>query len=580
MAITNAKAEMKFIDTTALADSTVSTQSGQDIDNLALLSGDDVSSVSDYGTLEKNLFILDGSKVIPSNPRDIGFISSEMSDQNCNFINIPSVEVDFTVNHTSSGLTLYFDRDYPAEIKITWYTLNGSELTSKVYHPDSLEYICVNQVKNYGKLKIEFLKTNLPNQYARLQYILYGKYVKWHGDTIKKASVVEDIDIVSAQISINTANIEILDIASDFDIGNPNGAWLSVQKNQPVKLYEEIDGVEIPMGSFFIDKFSFTDNTAKFSMIDTVGLLDQSTFYDGEIYVKRTAGAIIDSIMASAGITKYTVSDDVAGIELNGYLAIQTCRKALQIVSFVCGAVIDDSRSDTIAIYKPVRPVRYTIDIDRKFNGNTKVSLDDYYSGVSIEFSKYSLKSESDEIYSDYLPVGDNTITFSNPYKPDTITVSGGTIKKVATNYIVVTMDSEAECTITGQQYESSKFTTSQRVSQLDAGESENIKKYTGITLYNAQTVKETMASIMKYLGLRKEVKIKYLIQTEKVGDWGIIKDREGRSNLSLIEKQTIDLTGGFISTSENRGYTLINTNGYFAGNELIANEGIGGALL
>lgn len=65
------------------------------------------------------------------------------------------------------------------------------------------------------------------------------------------------MDFTSASLSINEAELEIVDVNNDFDIGNENGAWKSVQKTQQITLTEIKDGKEIPAGTFHIDDFSF-----------------------------------------------------------------------------------------------------------------------------------------------------------------------------------------------------------------------------------------------------------------------------------------------------------------------------------
>ena len=67
---TYCRAEMKFIDVTALADATVTTNDNQGIGSVGLFA--DQTNQSDYGIFELNQFILDGSKsVLPDNPNDI-----------------------------------------------------------------------------------------------------------------------------------------------------------------------------------------------------------------------------------------------------------------------------------------------------------------------------------------------------------------------------------------------------------------------------------------------------------------------------------------------------------------------------
>lgn len=57
---TYCKAEMKFIDVTALEDASVSSNDNQSFGNVEIFQGE--MAQADYGTLERNQFVLDGSK--------------------------------------------------------------------------------------------------------------------------------------------------------------------------------------------------------------------------------------------------------------------------------------------------------------------------------------------------------------------------------------------------------------------------------------------------------------------------------------------------------------------------------------
>ena len=575
MSRTYAMAEMKFIDVTALSDASLSSDYNQELGNLGLFA--EQTEQSSYGTLELNQFVLDGSKeAIPTAPDDIAFWSSEKSLSDCTFANNPVIEVSFSNQHTSSGLTLYFVDEYPTEIKVTWYDCTGAKIIDKTFYPDNLVYVCKHQVTNFGKVRIEFIRTLFSQRYIKLQYILYGQYIKWENDTIQKAKIQEEIDQTSATLSINTADVSILDQNNDFDVGNEEGAWKSVQKTQQITLTEYKDGSKIPAGIFYIDEFSFAGNIASFSMIDSIGLMDKYMFYDGEIYINTLAGLILDKIFAAAGIADYFIDEDIYNTSLSGYLAIQTCRAALQMVCFACGAVADDSRSNVVRVYKPDRYVKATISTDRKFAGNSKVKLDEYVSGVSITCNKYILESETSEIYNDILPVGIARITFTEPYQPESITVSKGTIAAVKTNYIEVAMSETGTCVITGRKYASSEFSYQKKVAMVEAGETENIKKYGTCTLHNSSILGDIADRLLSYHSLRKKVDLKYLLEAEQVGNWTNIRDVKGKYATTLIESQSIDLTGGFIAVATCRGYSVVVTESFYTGVEMYA----GGSIL
>lgn len=571
---TYCRAEMKFIDVTALTDATVTTNDNQAIGALNLFK--EQTKQTEYGTLELNQFILDGSKaILPDIPCDVAFWSNEKSKEDCTFDNNPKVTITFKEQHTSSGLTLYFADEYPAEIQITWYTLYGTKLESKTYYPDALTFVCINQVQNYGKIVIEFAQTALPMRYVKLQYILYGKYIVWDSDTLKTASLQEDIDVTSATLPINEADISIVDVNNDFDAENENGAWKSVQKTQEVTLEEYKDGEFINLGAFYIDDFSFSKNVAKFTLVDAIGLLEKYTYYDGQIYTNIPAVTILQDIFRASGITKYSIDEEVGKILLSGYLGVQKCREAIRKVCFACGAVADDSRSDTIKIYKPDRYVKSTVGTDRKINGGTSISLEQYVSGVSIECNRYTLDDDVSDIYDETLPSGDTMITFSEPVLASSVTASAGTIKEVKTNYIIINMAAAGACKITGKKYSNTTFKYQKDVDRIESGETENVKSYTECTIYSTLMIPEVALSILNYYALRKKVQMKYLVNLEQSGNWANINSITGKTSTTLIESQSIDLAGGYIATASCKGYSMVATDLYYTGSELYAGEDV-----
>ena len=574
MSTTNCIVDMVFADVTALADA-AETNNGSVLSTNSLFKAQ--TAQSDYGTMELNQFILDGAKeILPVSPSDIAFWSSVQSGADCTFSTNPLFTSTFTTTHTSSGITLTFTGDYPVEIKVTWYSIAGSKLAQKTFYPDSLEYYCQNQVQYYGKIKIEFIKTRNPYCYIKLQYILYGVNLQWSKDLVQNGSVVEEIDTTGATISINTASVSIVDAYNNFDIGNEDGEWKSIEKKQKITFSEDKDGVKIPCGVFFMDSWSFSSNIAKFSLKDSVGLMDSFTFYGGAVYSDVKSGVILDQIFAAAGITDYSITAEIYNTTLSGWLAVQTCRSAMQKVLFAVGAVCDDSRSSTVKIYKADRYVKYTIPTSRKFAGKTTVSMDTYVSGVSLTYSQYVLQADSSQIFSGAMLKGDTKITFTAPYLASSITVSAGTIKEVSTNYVIVTMTADGTCVISGRTYQANTFTYLKNVPYIESGEIENVKKFSGETLCNTSILPDIAQSLLSYYLLRKKVSMQYLIDLEQAGNWVNIVDVSNNYATSLIEKQTLNLTGGFIATATCRGYSAKVTEDYFTGLELYTGQSIG----
>jgi len=570
MRTTYPEAQFNFVDVTALRDSTAVSTAVKDF-SIPALFREDARQVL-YGTVELNQFVLDGSReIFPITPDDIPFWSDELSDSYGQYVKNPVLEVNFTGNHSSIGLNLYFAEDVPAEILITWYTLYGTRLISATFYPDSKEYFCRQNVKDYGKITIEVVASSWPYRYAKMNYVEYGQMWTLSRDKLKTASVYEEIDLTSATLSINTAQIEIIDTANEFALSNQNGLWKSLQKEQEIQIVEHINDRKVDCGTFFMDTWESSDNSIRFSLIDLIGIMDKTKFYGGTIYNGVKAGTIIDAVMTSCGVTKYTVDKDVYDTVLSGWVGIQSHRAALQQVVFACGAVADCSRSDRIKIYRPDRHVSYAIGLDRKFMG-TKITPDDYISSVSVAYKQYSLSSEVKEISKSVRPAGDNRIEFTEPYLASSIVISAGVIKEARTNYVIVTMTAEAECIITGQKYEAVENACTASVPLLEAGETEKSKTYGACTLMDARRARKVAEYILDYYQLRQIVDLRYINDGEGVGNWCDIASRDGHSTTS-ITSQTLDLTGGNLATAKCRGYSRTVTSYYFAGNELYAGE-------
>lgn len=556
-------ASMKFVDITALADATVSITSA--IGNAELFKNR--TTIKDYATFEKNAFVLDGSKTIMGkNPGDVAHFSKEKSNSSCAYNN-ERITVTFSEKHTSAGVTIYFGNVFPKKINITWYALTGEEIDSEVFYPDTQEYFCKKQVQEYGKIIITFLESFLPERYARIQYIEYGALLNWTDDVIKSAKCVEEKDNTSITLPINTAEMTIIDTENDFDIGNENGAWKSIQKLQEVSIVEHVDGETKNIGTYYIDTMSFANNEATFNMIDTVGTMDKSLYSSDRVFGKEKAGVLIQEIMTKAGVAKYNIDNEVANMVLSGYIPKQTCREALQIICFACGAVADDSRSDTISIYKPNRYVSSYIGTDRKFYGDSNVELDEYITGVQIEYNQYAPENEVKEICTEDLSVGVTKIEFSEPHVPESIIASTGEILEVTTDYVIIEVKEPAECTVSGKKYAETKLL----YTHTTPGENGSVKKIGVCTVYNREQLQKIAEYLVEYYKLRKKVKMRYLLEEEKVGNWVNVKDIYGQVATTAITKQEIDLAGGYVATATCRGYSIVVSSNYYAGKELYA---------
>lgn len=558
-------------DTTALQDSIPSTMDNQNFAVESLLR--DNTAFSDYGTLEQDYFLLDGTMPeLPDKPEGIPFWSSELSDENGLFQKNPVLIILFSENHTSTGLTFHFVGEIPVQFQVRWYDLAGNMIALKSFQPDSRDYYARNLVENYGRLEVEFQKAK-PYRYVKLWGIDYGVVVTWNENDIKTASLVEETDPISNTLKINKLTFQFIDRANEFNLVNSEGLHKALQKKQHIEPYEIVDGERLFLGRYFLTTPGSEKSLAKMEATDYIGLLDDTDFKDGRVYNGELAGNVLAEIFAGTDIP-FEVAEDVAATPLYGWLKIQTRRKALREVLFACGAVAETARRDNVWIYKPSRLIQSDIPRSRKFSTATK--QDTYISEVSIKFTEYTEGAEEKELVKETTyPAGLNEVKFNSPVSA--LRVSTGEVVEAKTNYIIFRLSEEAAVTIYGRQYSKQDITVSSSVPQLKAGENPKAKSFTG-TLFNYGQAKIISQAILDYYQLSLILNIRYLAAQERPGQWASVENTlVGRGGYAAgLESIKTDLTGGYISTAQLRGYYKYTSEFYYTGTELYIDESVG----
>lgn len=557
-------------DTTALQDAEETSQSNAEFGNLALMKEDVLTP--NYGTLEHNFFVLDGSmEEFPDDPDNLAYFSSGISGEDGTFDREQSVDIQFTENHTSIGITMHFLDVFPMELKIRWYDIYGIFIEEKTFYPDSIDYFCKNQVEEYARIEIIFIKT-LPYHNVKLQRLEYGTTITWGSDTIKSASLVRSTDVISDKISMDSLTFEFVDAEEEFNIGNAKGMHRTFQKTQKMFPYEIVDGETVPLGVFFLDGNSTTKNISKISAIDYKGTLDNTNFKNGKIYDGESAGNVIDVIMATAGITDYTVDEETKNTLLYGTLGIQTCRTALREVLFACGSIISTA-STTVEIRKWTKDIKEEIPRSRKFS--TSYSTDHYVSDVNVKYKTWVLDDKISQLTKGTYPAGIHTIQFSNPAVE--ITASAGLITESHPYYIILKLDSDEDVVISGKKYISEELSVLSSIEHIKAGEVRNTKTFSG-TLLNFESAKRAAENILDYYQLQQIINVRYLSNIEKTGDFVSIENPDKRRGgfVASLESVATDLTGGFISTAKCRGYYKMTAEYYYTGEEIYSGNEVG----
>ncbi len=503
-------------------------------------------------TLEPDYWKLDGTfDVFPDNPEADawGVWSNSMSNEDGTFTTPPELTLTFQNNHSAIGIGFEFnphDNSYCNNMNVKYY--NVETLLSDIdLQPDNWSFSYSNKVENYNKMIITFYSMNKAGRYLKLQNVIHGLIKSFETEMITEASLLEEVDITSSELTINTLDFKVYSEDDDFNIFNPGGMYSVLQKKQQLNLEGNINGTSKGFGTFYLDDWKSKGNKImSLSTVDGIGVMNGTYFYGG-VYVNIAAKDLVEEIMNDAGFG-YSIDDSLQDIQLSGWIPKCSHREALQQVAIAIGGYVDTSRSGTIKI-------KSQPDIDgscaelgrnRKHLGTT-ASLREYVTGVNVTEHSYTLNTDSKvKLYESSLAVGEHEILFTSPVSVTDI--SGATILEQGVNYCVVNVGTAGTVLIRGYKYEDSTKIISCKMDSLPAGEKENVKEVKDATLVSSSNSANVAKRIFDYYQMRIEQDIPFVLDNEVAGGIVNVETSEGLYRKAIVESLRTNLTGGFVT--------------------------------
>ena len=554
---TYAEIRHKLVDVTAKPEVAYSTA-----DKLAKTSyaqiKDDVYTVGADAleTLECNAWPLDGSKQIePDDPATVtwGLWTNSVTSAAGAFAVPPALQTTFASVHTSTGLTFFFSGDtWPSEMIITWYN-GATQLAQQVYQPTGLVFYAERLVTNYNKITIQFTGTKVPQRHLKIAEIDFGGVVIW-GKTAPKlisAKVLEEVDLTSNELTIDTLDFSVHDENSDFNMLNPGGVYVALQQNQELQVTEYLNGAPIAMGVYYLDTWENESPTvAKFSADSIMGVFDKVDYRTGPLWAGTAASVVFADIFAAAGFTNYTIDAALATEPVYGCLDIVSVRAALQNVCLATRSTIITARDGAVKVVRlPSTAAPQEIEKSQKL-GQQKVKQTPVVNSVLVTSHAFAAGA-STTLYTGTLTAGTYEVTFQT--QATGIGVTGATLVTAGVNYAKVTVATTGTVTITGNE--------------LKEYELQHLYESPGLSATTRSQVKvedcpliapQNAAAIAQYLheDYQRRIVQSFKIQVvdEAVGDNLDVNTMLDARKTCIITKMEIDLTGGFLADCEVRG--------------------------
>lgn len=436
--------------------------------------------------------VLDGTATaFPSVPENenVGLWSEQLSNDDGTFEEPIVITLTSAGQYSSPGLTFTFDLDnsiYPTRLKIKWIRYIGDEetvLDEKEYNPNGAFYFCQNLINNYNKLVITFYSLNMPQNRLKLRVIDYGYGTLFYGNELRNVKLIQEIDPISTQISINTA---------DFVLDSKSNIEYSFQAKQPLSIYfnGQLKATTFVKSAKRQSKFLW-----RIQSEDYIGLMNSVPYYGG-IYVNANAVDVLDDVFRVAKVP-YSIDGVFANATITGYIPYTTCREALMQVVFAIQAVVDTSDSEVVKVFALDNEVKQTIPLNRIMQGQNFTD-DETVTGVEVVSHTYKPITETINVYdANESGVGENVfVKFSEPLHD--LNITNGTIIQSGTNYAVI--NANTNCILTGQKYEHTTQTKRKNNPVVLANEIEKIVAVENATLVSENNVDNVLQKCYNWL--------------------------------------------------------------------------------
>lgn len=368
-------------------------------------------------TLEANHWLLDGTfqMIDPWTP---GFWSATMSDENGLFENPPEIDISFSKQFSSTGITLAFDtaaNNWPIRVNIKWY--QQSELKSDMdFTPDAATYFCVNKVESYDRVVITILETDYPYRYAKLEQVIFGTLRRFGMNKLRKAQIVNEMSLLSSELPVSKL---------DWTLDDRDDVDYLFQLKQPIEVSN--DGRLI--GVYYIDEADrVTKSIYDIGCYDAIGVLDESPF-SGGVYTDKSAVALLNEIVGDA----FGLVIEVEDTTVTGIIKAGSKRSALQQLLFAWGACASTDGSASIRIFNPPTD---SIEVGKvRTFPNVKVNTSAIVTEVHVYAHTYA-KADNGSVTINGVKYSD-TETLFTVTNPDVTAVDKANVKEVKSATLV-----------------------------------------------------------------------------------------------------------------------------------------------
>ena len=440
---------------------------------------DGEKNIRPYATLERNLWILDGSlEILPASKYgETGFIDNTIGTSTGTFSANAIVSINFTKVHTKmlQGITITWSKylnEYAKDFIITAYNGTTVVATKTVTNNTSVKVSILLDMVNYNKINIEVVKWSMPYRRARIDEVFTGVNVAFSKKDIFSYSSSYTADPISAELPKSEISFSLNNVDKVFNPYNTEGLSKYLIERQEISVqygYKLDTGVEwISGGKFYLSEWDAEQGGigADFTARDLLEFMT-GEYHKGLYNPSGTSlYALAESVLLDAnlpvfsdGRVKWVIDNKLKNIYTTAPLPVDTHANCLQMIANAGGCVIYQDREGILHIsgLPESDSSEYVIS---DFNSYSKsgLSISKPLKQVEVPCYSYSVATESSELYKGTMAINgtvDVLITYASTSTNVSATLSTGTLKSATyySNACLLTITANGNVTITVNGY-------------------------------------------------------------------------------------------------------------------------------
>lgn len=242
------------------------------ISNSAVVSGNStVTATQRYATLERNLWVLDGTRNIANEDsweNNTGFVST---DETAGFITL-----DFPASRraTVGGITIVWSNEfgeYPTRFGVLVKDASRIVASTTVENNSSITSLVDLEISEYNTIIVEPLEWCLPNHRFRIERVYVGHIMTFTKNELLSYTHEQTGNLNSAEIPKNSITFSVDNTDGRWNPSNPNGLerYLSERQRVTVRYGMDVNGaVEwIKGGTFYLSEWTAPANGMEASFV-------------------------------------------------------------------------------------------------------------------------------------------------------------------------------------------------------------------------------------------------------------------------------------------------------------------------